>query len=93
MSKIWRVGELFQKNTEIRGTISAKYGEQGIISAKYEEQGNYASRIRKAGGLFQKIRRIDELLHQNMESRRTLLTKYGEQGILFHQNTESRGTF
>ena len=43
MSKIYRVGELFEQHTESRGTISAKYGEQG----------NHFSKIRRAGKIFQ----------------------------------------
>ena len=56
MSKIRRVGELFEQKMEIRETISAKkYGEQG-------EQGNYFNKIQRAGELFQ----------QNTESRGTI---------------------
>ena len=71
MSKIQRAGELFERNMENRGTISAKYRKQenyfskiwNITSAiKYEEQGNYLSKIRRVGKLFE----------QNTESRVTI---------------------
>ena len=43
MNKIRRAGDLFEQHTESRGTMSAKYGEQG----------NYVNKIWKAGELFQ----------------------------------------
>ena len=61
MSKIWRAGELFQQNTESRGTISAKCGEETILT-KDEEQVDYLIKIRSAG----------ELFDQNMKSRGTI---------------------
>ena len=60
-SKTRRAGELFQKNTESRGTISAKYGEETVLT-KDEEQLDYLIKIRSAG----------ELFDQNMKSRRAI---------------------
>ena len=60
-SKIRIVGELFQQNTESRGTISAKYGEQTVL-IKDEKQVDYLIKIRSAG----------ELFDQNMKSRRAI---------------------
>ena len=59
--------------------MSKNMESRGINSAKYGKQGNYLSKTRITG----------ELLHQNTESRGTLLAKYGE-GKLLQQNTESR---
>ena len=54
-SKIRRAGELFEQNTESRGTIATKYKEQGnylskirreeTITTKYGEQGGYLIEI------------------------------------------------
>ena len=46
MNRIQRAGKLFQENTESRGTIRGKYGEQG----------SYVSKIRRSGGLFEENR-------------------------------------
>ena len=54
MSKIRRVGELFQKNTEIRGTISANTESRELFEQNTKSRGIMPAEYGKQGGYFRK---------------------------------------